>query len=94
MVQMPILATTVISIYIILTSSFGLIKLVITGITAENILGTRFNRMQFPNRSREVHLESLFHRIRFSIRMEVLQQQIIYDILPVCFRFNIQVGII
>ena len=72
MIQMTVLTATIFIICIVFICSLGFIKPIITGITSENILGTGFNRMQFPNRSSIVHLESLLHRICLSVRMEIL----------------------
>ena len=72
MIQMTVLATTILIIYIVFTCSLGFIKPIITGVTSENIFGTGFNCMQLSNRSSIVHLESLLHRICLSVRMEIL----------------------
>jgi len=94
MIQMAILTASTFIIYIVFTPSLGIIKLIITGVTPENILGTGFNRMQFSNRSRIIHLESLFHRIRFPIGMEIVQFQFFNDILIILVKLNIPISII
>ena len=72
MIQMTVLATTILIICIVFTCSLGFIKPIITGVTSENIFGTGFNCMQLSNRSSIVNLESLLHRICLSVRMEIL----------------------
>ena len=73
MIQMTVLAATFLIICIVFTFPFGVIKPIITGVAPENIFSTGFKRMQLSNRSSIVYLESLFHCVRLSVRMEILQ---------------------
>ena len=94
MIQMTVLAAAFLIICIVFAFPFGFIKPIITGVAPENIFGTRLNRMQFSNRSGIVHLEGLFHRIRLSVRMEILQCQFFDDIQFILIRLDVQISII
>ena len=75
MVQMAVLTAAAFVVHIIIASACRFIEPVVAAVASENILRSRLNRMQFTNRSGIVHLKSLLHRIRLTIRMVVSQPQ-------------------
>ncbi len=94
MVQMTVIAAAVLVVCIIIAASCCLVKLIITGVPPEDILHAGFNRMQFADRCRIIHLKGLFHSIRLTVRMVIVQLQIFYQFIFSFIRKNIEISAI
>ena len=94
MVQMTVIAAAVLVVCIIIAASCCLVKLIITGVPPEDILHAGFNRMQFADRCCIIHLKGLFHSIRLTVRMVIVQLQIFYQFIFSFIRKNIEISAI